>query len=144
MVSTRQAFGPDHLTAYYEGELAECFGPGYELLHTHTRSPLGGKPALRLLDEVTHCDARGGPWGRGYLRAWTAISPEDWFFDGHFKNDPCMPGTLMFEGMLQAMAFYLTWLGYTLDRDGWRFEPVPEETYKLRCRGQTVPESSRE
>ena len=36
-----------------------------------------------------------------------------------------MPGTLMFEGCLQAMAFYLAALGFTLDRDGWRFEPVP-------------------
>ena len=31
----------------------------------------------------------------------------------------------MFEGCLQAMAFYLAALGFTLDRDGWRFEPVP-------------------
>jgi acyl transferase domain-containing protein/3-hydroxymyristoyl/3-hydroxydecanoyl-(acyl carrier protein) dehydratase len=138
---TGSVFGPDQLTAYYDGRLAECFGRGYELLHTHTRSPLGGKPALRLVDEVTHCDARGGPWGRGYLRARTKLSPRDWFFNGHFHNDPCMPGTLMCEGTLQAMAFYLTWLGYTLDKDGWRFEPVPEETYKLRCRGQIVPES---
>ncbi len=69
------------------------------------------------------------------------ISPEDWFFAGHFKDDPCMPGTLMFEGTLQAMAFYLTWLGYTLNRDGWRFEPIPEQVYKLRCRGQLVPTS---
>ena len=138
---SQSAFGPGQLAAYYEGRLADCFGRGYEPLHTHTRTPLGGKPALRLLDEVTHCDARGGPWGRGYLRAVTKISPDDWFFEGHFHNDPCMPGTLMFEGTLQAMAFYLTWLGFTTDRDGWRFEPVPAETFKLRCRGQTVPES---
>ena len=69
------------------------------------------------------------------------IHPDDWFFAGHFKNDPCMPGTLMFEGCLQTMAFYLAALGYTLDRDGWRFEPVPEELYKLRCRGQVTPAS---
>ncbi len=76
-----------------------------------------------------------------YLRAECAVSSEDWFFEGHFKNDPCMPGTLMFEGCLQAMAFYLAGLGFTLERDGWRFEPVPEETYQLRCRGQVLPSS---
>ncbi len=34
-----------------------------------------------------------------------------------------------------------TWpaLGYTLDRDGWRFEPVQDESYKLVCRGQVIP-----
>lgn len=119
---------------------------------THTRTPRGGSaptevspdtPCLKFFDEVTHCDAQGGPWRRGYLRVRKVLSDRDWFFQGHFHNDPCMPGTLMFEGALQAMSFYLTWLGFTLDRDGWRFEPVLEETYKLRCRSQAVP-SSRE
>ena len=77
-----------------------------------------------------------------YARTQT-IRPDDWFFDGHFKNDSCMPGTLMFEGCLQTMALYLASLGYSLDRDGWRFEPILEETYALRCRGQVLP-SSRE
>ena len=81
---------------------------------------------MRFFDEVTNFDSAGGPWGRGYLRATQAIAPDDWFFEGHFKNDPCMPGTLMFEGCLQMMAFYLAAMGYTLDRDGFRFEPVPE------------------
>ena len=35
----------------------------------------------------------------------------------------------MFEGCLQAMAFYLAALGFTLDRDGWRFEPVAGRPY---------------
>jgi 3-hydroxymyristoyl/3-hydroxydecanoyl-(acyl carrier protein) dehydratase len=136
--------------AWFQGRPFDCFGPGYEYLLTHTRSPRGGSapaaaapgtPHLQFFDEVTHCDAAGGPWRRGYLRVRKLLNPEDWFFQGHFHNDPCMPGTLMFEGTLQAMAFYLTWLGYTLDRDGWRFEPVPGETYPLRCRGQVVPSS---
>jgi 3-hydroxymyristoyl/3-hydroxydecanoyl-(acyl carrier protein) dehydratase len=54
-----------------------------------------------------------------------------------------MPGTLMFEGCLQAMAFYLAACGFTLDKDAWRFEPVPEMTFKLRCRGQALPSSRR-
>ena len=49
----------------------------------------------------------------------------------------------MFEGCLQAMAVYLAALGYTLDRDGWRFEPVPDETYPMRCRGQVTPALAR-
>ena len=42
----------------------------------------------------------------GYLRARTPVTPDDWYFDGHFKNDPCMPGTLMFEGCFQALSVY--------------------------------------
>ena len=42
---------------------------------------------------------------------------------------------------MQAMAFYLTALGYTIARDGWLFEPTLEEEMRLVCRGQVVPES---
>lgn len=79
--------------------------------------------------------------GRGYLRAVARVDPEKWYFAGHFKNDPCMPGTLMFEATLQTMAIYMTALGMTLECDGWRFEPVPFETYKLSCRGQVTLQS---
>jgi len=54
-----------------------------------------------------------------------------------------MPGTLMFEGCLQAMAFYLAALGFTTDRDGWRFQPVSGVAYPLRCRGQVTPTSKK-
>jgi 3-hydroxymyristoyl/3-hydroxydecanoyl-(acyl carrier protein) dehydratase len=137
----RSSFGPDALDAFYDGRPADCFGPAYDRLRDHARPPRPAPDRLRLLDEVTHCEARGGPWGRGYLRARKVLSPRAWFFDGHFLHDPCMPGTLMFEATLQALAFYLTWMGYSLDRDGWRFEPVPGAVYPLRCRGQVSPAS---
>jgi hypothetical protein len=41
------------------------------------------------------------------------------------------------------MAFYLAALGYTIDRDGWRFEPVPDAPTVLRCRGRSAPDSRR-
>ncbi len=69
------------------------------------------------------------------------MTPNDWFFDGHFKNDPCMPGTLMLDGGMQAMEFYLAALGFTLGRDGWRFEPVPGEQCRVRCRREVSPAS---
>ena len=131
----------EQLEALAAGRADECFGPGFEAAATHTRTP--GIPGGRmlLLEEVTQIDRGGGPWGRGYLRAVDRIDPGDWFFEGHFTNDPCMPGTLMLEGCLQAMAVYLAALGFTLERDGWRFEPVPEEPYLMRCRGQVTPAS---
>jgi len=42
---------------------------------------------------------------------------------------------------MQTMAIYMTALGMTMGYDGWRFEPVPFETYKLVCRGQVTPQS---
>ena len=129
------------LEAFAAGDAASCFGPGFEFARTHTRTPSIHGGRMLLLDRVTALSADGGPWQRGYLRAELDIRPDHWFFDGHFKNDPCMPGTLMFEGCLQALAVYLAAGGHALKRDGWRFQPVPELPYQLQCRGQVTPNS---
>jgi acyl transferase domain-containing protein/3-hydroxymyristoyl/3-hydroxydecanoyl-(acyl carrier protein) dehydratase len=143
VASVRRSFDAGRVAAFSEGRALDCFGEGYERAATHVQPPRIAAGRMLLLGEVGELLPQGGPWGRGYLRALRRLQADDWFYEGHFKNDPCMPGTLMFEGCLQAMAFYLAALGYTLDNDGWRFEPVPDETFKLRCRGQALP-SSRE
>jgi 3-oxoacyl-(acyl-carrier-protein) synthase/3-hydroxymyristoyl/3-hydroxydecanoyl-(acyl carrier protein) dehydratase len=140
-VSDKRRFTAEDLDHLVAGRARACFGPGFERADTHTRTPTIQGGRMRLVDEVTCFDPAGGPWKRGFLRARLALSPESWFFAGHFKDDPCMPGTLMFEGALQAMSIYLAALGFTLARDGFRFEPVPEHVYRLRCRGQATPAS---
>ena len=135
------SFSNAQLRAAAAGRAFECFGKGFEFAAAHQRSPGFASPDLLLFDNVTDLDFTGGPWKRGYMRAELPIRDDNWFFEGHFKNDPCMPGTLMFEGCLQAMAFYMMALGFTVDKDGWRFEPVPEIAYPLRCRGQVIPSS---
>ncbi|MBK7050134.1 MAG: polyketide synthase dehydratase domain-containing protein [Rhodoferax sp.] len=137
----KTGFSPAELQAFASGRPFECFGAGWETTQPHVRSPRITAEKMRFLHEVTAFDAQGGPWGRGYLRAETPVTPDDWFFKGHFKNDPCMPGTLMFDGCLQAMSIYLAALGFTVERDGWRFEPVPDTKYPMRCRGQVTPTS---
>jgi acyl transferase domain-containing protein/3-hydroxymyristoyl/3-hydroxydecanoyl-(acyl carrier protein) dehydratase len=137
----RNALDREQIEAFAAGDALAGFGPGFELARTHTRSPAIQSGQVLLLDRITDLHADGGPWQRGYLRAELDIHPQQWFFDGHFKNDPCMPGTLMFEACLQAMAIYLASLGYTLKRDGWRFQPVPDLPYQLQCRGQVTPAS---
>ena len=137
--ASRAAFSAEQVTAYSESRITDCFGDNFWLTKTHVRTPTIASGRMLLFDEVADFDPVGGPWGRGYLRAEDHLAVDEWFFAGHFKNDNCMPGTLMLEGSLQTMAFYLTALGYTLDRDGWRFEPVPEQTYTLRARGQVTP-----
>jgi len=141
VICTRRQLSAEQVRAFSEGDLLSSFGAGFEAGQSHVRTPAIQNGKMLLVDRVCDFDPAGGPWNRGYLRAVTSIRPDDWFFAGHFKNDPCMPGTLMFEGCLQMMAIYLAGMGYTLARDGWRFEPVPEEMYRLQCRGQVVPSS---
>lgn len=137
----RRAFDAEAVRAFAVGDLRRCFGPGFEIAATHVRTPGIQAGRMQLVERVEHCEPTGGPWGRGYLKASLPISPDSWFFAGHFRNDPCMPGTLMFEGCLQAMAFYLAAQGFTLKHDGWRFEPVAGESVQMRCRGQVTPGS---
>ncbi|WP_326696263.1 beta-ketoacyl synthase N-terminal-like domain-containing protein [Streptomyces sp. NBC_01754] len=140
---TRSSFTAEQVRAFVAGRPADCFGPGWDLARAHTRSPRPDGGRMRLLHEITAFDPAGGPWGRGYLRAETPVSPDDWYFEGHFENDPCMPGTLMLQACLQAAAFYLTALGYTIARDGWRFEPAEGRPCTAHCRGQVTPASGR-
>ncbi|MBX7185779.1 MAG: acyltransferase domain-containing protein [Vicinamibacteria bacterium] len=139
--SPHSSYSREDVTAFSEGRIRDAFGHTHLRALTHTMTARIASGDMLLIDEVEVMDPTGGPWGRGYMRAVLDLHEDDWFFKGHFKNDPCMPGTLMFEGCLQAMAFYLTACGFTLDKDAWRFEPVPEMTYKLRCRGQALPSS---
>jgi 3-hydroxymyristoyl/3-hydroxydecanoyl-(acyl carrier protein) dehydratase len=141
VAACKPALSRQELERFAAGDALGCFGPGFEMVAPHTRTP--GVPGgdLLLLDRVTALEHGGGPWGRGYLRAEADVRPDAWFFPPHFKNDPCMPGTLMFDGCVQALGVYLAGLGYTLDRDGWRFEPVTDHPLVMQCRGQVTPSS---
>jgi acyl transferase domain-containing protein/3-hydroxymyristoyl/3-hydroxydecanoyl-(acyl carrier protein) dehydratase len=140
-LSTRSEFSHQDLRDFAGGRPWQCFGEGFELCRPHTRTPrIQGGPML-LLGDISDLDVSGGAWGRGYAKSTLEVTPDLWFFDGHFKHDPCMPGTLMFEGCLQLMAFYMSAMGFTIQRDGWRFEPVSDEPFALSCRGQVTPSS---
>jgi acyl transferase domain-containing protein/3-hydroxymyristoyl/3-hydroxydecanoyl-(acyl carrier protein) dehydratase/1-acyl-sn-glycerol-3-phosphate acyltransferase len=142
-VTVRPAYSAEQVAAFASGDVQTAFGEGFQRAVSHTRTPRIPSGDMRLFREIVEMDLTGGPWGRGYLKATLPITPDHWFFDGHFHNDPCMPGTLMLEGSLQTLAFYLAALGLTSDKDGWIFEPVRDLPYTLRCRGQVTP-SSRE
>jgi acyl transferase domain-containing protein/3-hydroxymyristoyl/3-hydroxydecanoyl-(acyl carrier protein) dehydratase len=141
VATQRRSFSARQVRAFAAGDAYACFGSGFEAARAHVRSPCVADGEQLFIDEVTELDHAGGPWGRGYMRAETAVAPHDWYFEGHFLNDPCMPGTLMFEATLQCMAFYLAASGFTLERDGYRFRPVLDEPFVLKCRGQVTPDS---
>ncbi|MEF9915409.1 beta-ketoacyl synthase N-terminal-like domain-containing protein [Streptomyces sp. P5-A9] len=143
ILTRRRSFDADSVRAFAAGHPVDCFGPAWRVTQAHVRTPRLSDGRMLLIDEVTAFEPTGGAWGRGYLRAESPVTADDWYFTGHFRDDPCMPGTLMFEGCLQAMTFYLAAAGCTIERDGWRFEPVPENTYPMRCRGQVTPHSRR-
>lgn len=140
-VTLKRSFDRADIETFTAGDAFGCFGSGFEMAAAHSRTPSLPTGKLRLFDEVCEFDPDGGPWGRGYLRARASVPTDAWFYDGHFKNDPCMPGTLMADAATQALSFALAAYGFTIERDGWRFEPVPEEMARFVCRGQVTPDA---
>lgn len=140
--TVKRAFSFDDVRAFAEGDAYACFGEGFEPAAAHQRTPGIPTGRMQLIERVTAFDPNGGPWGRGYLKAECDVPTDAWFYDGHFKNDPCMPGTLMAEAATQAMVFHMAALGFTIARDGWRFRPVTDEAFKFVCRGQVIPDTA--
>ena len=140
VICKKSSFNDEEINALTEGDVYKCFGEAYKMALAHVRTPTIPKGRMKLVDRVTHFDVKGGPFKRGYIRAEHDVNPDSWYLDCHFYKDPCMPGTLMVDGATQVMAIYMIGLGFTLNRDGWRFEPVPQEVYKLLCRGQIAKE----
>ncbi len=142
--SAKRSFSATDVAALRKGDAFACFGRGFEMCAAQTFPAHLPAGHLGFFDEVPVFEPEGGPWGRGYLLARTTVSRTAWFYDGHFHNDPCMPGTLMAEAAVQALEFYAAALGLTQTRDGYVFEPIPGETAKFICRGQVIPDADHE
>ena len=141
-VTQKRSFSRADVEAWIAGRAFSCFGAGFEMAGAHVRTPTIPGGQLRLIDEIISFEPDGGPWARGYLCAKTSVPQNAWFFDAHFKDDPCMPGMLMTEAAVQALSFAIAAYGFTIERDGWRFEPVQHETARVVCRGQVTPDSA--
>lgn len=136
----KTAFSTSDLEHLRNGDSLACFGPGFEWAGPHSATPNLPGDKLALIDDVPVFSPSGGPWGRGYLKARHHVPKDAWFYDGHFHNDPCMPGTLMAEAAVQALELTALAMGLGIDRDGYVFEPIPGHTSKFLCRGQVIPD----
>ncbi|MCP4933061.1 MAG: hypothetical protein GY927_02400, partial [bacterium] len=140
-VTPKRAFSRKEVEAFTRGELWTCFGDTFAYAKTHHRTPTIEPGRLNFIHQITHFEPEGGPVGRGYMRAVQEVSDESCFLDGHFLNDPCMPGTLMANGCQQMLSFFSAALGFTLDKDGWLFAPKQNHPVTYLCRGEINPQS---
>ncbi len=96
----QNSYNKEELLACARGEM---FGPG------NGRLPL---PPMLMVDRITHIADTGGAHGKGLLEAELDVTPDLWFFECHFKDDPVMPGCLGLDALWQLVGFYLCWLGH--------------------------------
>lgn len=98
-MSKQNQFSYEELLTCGQGEM---YGPG------NAQLPL---PPMLMCDRITHISDEGGEFGKGEIIAELDITPDLWFFDCHFKNDPVMPGCLGVDAMWQLIGFFLGWMG---------------------------------
>lgn len=135
----RQSFDEGRIAALGAGDVATCFGGAYQ---QHGRNPALRlpDPVFRMIDRIISVDAHGGEWGLGLAHAEKDLSLDGWYFQCHFKNDLCMPGTVVGEGCVQMVQFYLLYLGLQSGTTNARFQPIPDLKLIAQSRGQITPQ----
>jgi 3-hydroxyacyl-[acyl-carrier protein] dehydratase/trans-2-decenoyl-[acyl-carrier protein] isomerase len=78
------------------------FGPGNAQLPA---------PPMLMIDRITEISLDGGQFGKGHVTAELDITPNLWFFDCNFPDDPIMPGCLGLDAMWQIVGYWLGWSG---------------------------------
>ncbi len=137
---TKTRFDEHDLYHLAEGDLEACFGPAYQ---QHGRNPSLRLPptALRMIDRITSVDPHGGSHGLGVVTGEKVLDAEAWYFQCHFKDDWCIPGTLVGEGCVELLQFYMLYLGFHTHTADACFQPVPNVKLIGQSRGQITPTS---
>ena len=121
------------------GEVAGCFGENYDQQGRNPSLKFSSEKFL-MIERITQVNANGGHWGLGLLEGQKDLDPNHWYFPCHFKGDQVMAGSLMSEGCGQMAMFFMLSLGMHADMNNARFQPMPNESQTVRCRGQVLPQ----
>lgn len=69
------------------------------------------EPPMLTIDRITEISADGGDHGKGHVFAEATVSPDSWYFKGHFPGNPVMPGVIAMDTVFQLIGFNLGWRG---------------------------------
>ena len=135
----KTAFNEKDMFYLMEGDLANCYAnPAYD--------KQGKNPSLHfplekilMLDRITKVDRNGGLWGLGLIEAEKELQPDEWYFTSHFRDDPVLAGSLMSEGCVQLLQFFMLYLGMHTQTQDARFQTMRNIPQPIRCRGQALP-----
>jgi PfaB family protein len=141
LVCEKSAFNEEDLFHISTGNIAACFGDNYYQNGKNFTFRLPPLP-MCMIDRITSFDPKGGAWGLGFLVAEKTLDPEHWYFNCHFKDDFCLPGTLIGDGCTQLLGVYMLYLGLQTRTDNAWAQPIPHIPQIGRYRGQIKPTSA--
>jgi len=135
----KTAFSKDDLKHLINGEPEKCFDDISYFANDRNPSLCLPPEKILMLDRIVSVDLKGGAYGLGYIVAEKDLSPEDWYFPCHFRDDEVLAGSLQAEGGGNLLRFFMLMLGLQrLTKDA-RYQPIFDLPQKVRCRKQVVP-----
>ena len=93
-------------------------------------------PPMLMFDEITSITETGGAYNKGSAHALFNITPDKWFFECHFDNDPVMPGCLGMDALWQL-------LGFSLGNMGGRGKGRAISVGEVKFSGQILPSAKK-
>lgn len=139
LTTPKTSFDIQDMRKLVYGDTAACFGAAYDKAGANPSLCFASEKFL-MIEQVPFIDTVGGPWGLGVVEGHKQLDPNHWYFPCHFKDDQVMAGSLMAEGCGQLLMFYMMYLGMHTQVQNARFQPMPGEPQKVRCRGQVLPQ----
>ncbi len=132
-------FSEQDMLHLMNGDLAACYAnPAYDKQGTNPSLHFPLEKIL-MLDRITSVDRTGGLWGLGLIEAEKDLQPDEWYFTSHFRDDPVLAGSLMSEGCVQLLQFFMLYLGLQTKTIDARFQTIQNIPQPIRCRGQALP-----
>jgi 3-hydroxyacyl-[acyl-carrier protein] dehydratase / trans-2-decenoyl-[acyl-carrier protein] isomerase len=93
-------------------------------------------PPMLMFEEIIGISETGGSYGKGSAHAMFSITPDKWFFECHFENDPVMPGCLGMDALWQL-------LGFSLGNMGGRGKGRAISVGEVKFSGQILPSAKK-
>ncbi|HHS96163.1 MAG TPA: PfaB family protein, partial [Phaeodactylibacter sp.] len=135
----KTSFSKEDLRHLINGEMEKCFGNMSYYANGRNSSLRLPPEQILMIDRITSVDLKGGAYGLGLVIAEKDLSPDDWYFPCHFRDDEVLAGSLQAEGGGNLLRFFMLMLGLQrLTKDA-RYQPVYDIPQKVRCRKEVTP-----
>ena len=114
------------------------------LVFAYPNEPPYPDQMLRMVDNITLLDPKGGTHGLGFIKGTSRVDARAWFFVAHFYQDPVWPGSLGLESFIQILkAFAIAKWGTHGELHLQKFEAVAlQQQHHWLYRGQIVPQDN--
>ncbi|EDM45378.1 hypothetical protein SCB49_06212 [unidentified eubacterium SCB49] len=143
LTTKKTSFDIEDLRHLINGDAHKCFDDISYFPNGRNESIRLAPEKMLMLDRITKADVHGGAYGLGEIIAEKDLSPDDWYFPCHFRDDEVLAGSLQAEGGGNLLRFFMMMLGLQRLKKDARFQPLYGVPQKVRCRKEVTPKDKK-